>query len=241
MMNRFAVIAVATLALANAQHFKCPNDRYGLYADDIQCDKFYECNDGVAETKLCPDGLVFDETIRKENKCDQPFNVDCGDRVETQPAKGNEKCPRLNGFFPHLDPSNCHTFYNCIDGTANEINCSQGLHFDEYTGTCVWIKDSTRTNCRSATKDDDPFQCPLEETKRVDSKGQTVVHPKYPHESDCQSFYVCLNGREKRLLGCEAGKVYNIEDEICDDPENVEGCQDWYAESDAPTKKSRRK
>lgn len=79
-------------------------------------------------------------------------------------------------------------------------------------------------NClKNKTEDDDPFQCPLEETKRVDSKGQTVVHPKYPHESDCQSFYVCLNGREKRLLGCEAGKVYNIEDEICDDPENVEG------------------
>lgn len=70
--------------MPDAQHFKCPNDRYGLYADDIQCDKFYECNDGVAETKLCPDGLVFDETIRKENKCDQPFNVDCGDRVETR-------------------------------------------------------------------------------------------------------------------------------------------------------------
>lgn len=25
---------------------------------------------------------MFDPTIRKINKCDQPFNVDCGDRVE---------------------------------------------------------------------------------------------------------------------------------------------------------------
>lgn len=65
---------------AGAQ-FKCPN-KDGQYEDDRQCDKFYECVDGVATTKICPDGLVFDPTIRKINKCDQPFNVDCGDRTE---------------------------------------------------------------------------------------------------------------------------------------------------------------
>lgn len=61
--------------------FKCPA-KDGQYEDDRQCDKFYECVDGVVTTKLCPDGLVFDPTIRKINKCDQPFNVDCGDRTE---------------------------------------------------------------------------------------------------------------------------------------------------------------
>lgn len=48
----------------------------------MQCDKYYECDDGIATERLCPDGLVFDETIRLKNKCDQPFNVDCGDRTE---------------------------------------------------------------------------------------------------------------------------------------------------------------
>lgn len=48
----------------------------------MQCDKYYECSDGVAREKLCPDGLVFDANIRRLNKCDQPFNVDCGDRTE---------------------------------------------------------------------------------------------------------------------------------------------------------------
>ena len=62
--------------------FQCPNDKSGQYKDDIQCDKYYECHDGVATEKICPDGLVFDETIRLKNKCDQPFNVDCGDRTE---------------------------------------------------------------------------------------------------------------------------------------------------------------
>lgn len=68
--------------LSDAQNFKCPNDKTGQYEDEIQCDKYYECRDGIAKERLCPDGLVFDPTLRKVNKCDQPFNVDCGDRTE---------------------------------------------------------------------------------------------------------------------------------------------------------------
>lgn len=60
----------------------CPNDKYGQYKDNVQCDKYYECVDGVSTEKICPDGLVFDESIRLKNKCDQPFNVDCEDRIE---------------------------------------------------------------------------------------------------------------------------------------------------------------
>lgn len=63
-----------------ASDFQCPNDKSGQYEDPVQCDKYYECDDGVATEKLCPDGLVFDQGIRLKNKCDQPFNVDCGTR-----------------------------------------------------------------------------------------------------------------------------------------------------------------
>lgn len=70
-----------SLFIPDSQSFKCPA-KDGQYEDSRQCDKFYQCIDGVAHEKLCPDGLVFDPTIRKINKCDQPFNVDCGDRLE---------------------------------------------------------------------------------------------------------------------------------------------------------------
>jgi hypothetical protein len=65
-----------------AQKFTCPNNKNVQYEDEVQCDKYYDCQDGVAKEKLCADGLVFDPTIRRINKCDQPFNVDCGDRTE---------------------------------------------------------------------------------------------------------------------------------------------------------------
>lgn len=135
---------------AQRKEFQCPNDKSGQYKDDTQCDKYFECDDGVATERLCPDGLVFDETIRLRNKCDQPFNVDCGDRTELQEPKGtSEKCPRRNGFFAHPNPATCNIFYNCIDGDAIEITCTNGLHFDEYSGTCVWPDSANRQGCQS--------------------------------------------------------------------------------------------
>lgn len=252
-MNSFVVVLVfATLAFTNAQKgvasdFQCPNDKSGQYEDPVQCDKYYECDDGIATEKLCPDGLVFDQGIRLKNKCDQPFNVDCGKRELLQPPKGtNEKCPRKNGFFAHPNPAVCNVFFNCIDGDAIEIKCTPGLHFDEYKGTCDWPEGAGREGCQTAeelaNEDVDTFRCPSTSTKYNDDKGQTVAHPKYAHETDCQKFYVCLNGIDKRPLGCPAGQVYNDQTEMCDAPENVPGCEDWYKEDsdDKPLKKSRK-
>ncbi|XP_063705758.1 protein obstructor-E [Culicoides brevitarsis] len=229
-----SLVLAAVIITGNAQNFKCP-DKDGQYEDPVQCDKYYECVDGEAKVKLCPDGLVFDPLIRKINKCDQPFNVDCGNRVELQPPKGNDNCPRKNGFFAHPDPTICNVFYNCIDGEFTELPCTAGLHFDEYTGTCVWPDAAGRTGC-GKKKETSGFQCPNGAV--VDDNGQTDQHPKFPHPTDCQRFYVCLNGVEARDLGCMAGEVYNEETKMCDAPENVPGCEDWY---DTDKKQKKRK
>lgn len=74
-----------------------------------------------------------------------------------------------------------------------------------------------------AEKLQDGFECP--KVAPVDSNGQPVAHPKFPHTTDCQRFYVCLNGVEPRDLGCQVGEVYNEETQKCDAPENVRG---WF-------------
>lgn len=61
-----------------------------------------------------------------------------------EPPQPTKKCPRRNGFFAHPDPTVCNVFYNCIDGEAIEITCTTGLHFDEYSGTCVWPDSAGR-------------------------------------------------------------------------------------------------
>ena len=66
---------------AGQSSFRCPEPN-GYFEDVKQCDKYYDCQDGVAEERLCPDGLVFDPFSRKREPCDHYFNVDCGDRLE---------------------------------------------------------------------------------------------------------------------------------------------------------------
>merc|ERR1711944_183695 len=118
----YLVAALAFVSVASAQ-FKCPKPD-GTFEDSRQCDRYYECYDGIAEERLCPDGLVFDPFNRRE-PCDHYFNVDCGDRLELQPPKGpNDLCPRLNGFYAHLDPATCNIFYACVEGVAEEYTCS---------------------------------------------------------------------------------------------------------------------
>lgn len=71
----------------------------------------------------------------------------------------------------------------------------------------------------------DGFECP--KAAQTDANGNLVVHPKFAHPTDCQRFYVCLNGQEPRDLGCQVGEVYNEESQRCDAPENVAGWCVW--------------
>lgn len=61
----------------------CP-EKNGVFADSVQCDRYYECSNFVLAEKLCPDGLVFADlgTNAGEGRCDFPFNVDCTGRPE---------------------------------------------------------------------------------------------------------------------------------------------------------------
>merc|ERR1739848_774553 len=116
--NMRSVYVVLAFASVVSAQFKCPKPD-GTFEDGRQCDKYYECFDGIAEERLCPDGLVFDPFSNKREPCDHYFNVDCGDRLELQPPRGpNDLCPRLNGFYAHPDPSVCNIFYACVEGTS---------------------------------------------------------------------------------------------------------------------------
>lgn len=67
--------------LACDAQFKCPQ-KTGYFPDAVQCDLYYQCSKGNFEEKLCPDGLVFDDTDPNHERCDIPANIDCGDRTE---------------------------------------------------------------------------------------------------------------------------------------------------------------
>jgi len=223
----FLILGISVIV--NAQ-FKCP-ERTGYYPDPEQCDVYYVCSKGVAEEKLCPDGLVFADGDPNHLKCDIPSNVDCGDRTllqEPQPSKG---CPRANGFYRHEDPEKCDKFVNCVDGVPHEHPCPPGLIYDDTASTCAWIAESHRKDCFKSKKDllDDGFSCPDVDVKTSD--GRNNPHPTYPHPDDCQKFYICRNGVQPQKGSCSAGFVFNDETFTCDDPANVPGCENYYDET----------
>ena len=54
--------------------FSCPEPD-GVFAHSGQCDKYYQCTDGVAEEKLCQDGLLFHPD--RPYPCVYPQEVEC--------------------------------------------------------------------------------------------------------------------------------------------------------------------
>jgi len=77
---RVVSFVLCLLQLTHAQS-KCPSPN-GYFADSSRCDKYVECREGVAEDKICPDGLLFNVEAA-------PFRVgsdagDCGRYVNCQ-------------------------------------------------------------------------------------------------------------------------------------------------------------
>lgn len=71
------------------QDFKCPQ-KDGYYPDPIQCDLYFHCSRGEVEEKLCPDGLLFDDSNPSHERCDTSVNVECGDRTELRKYKNDD-------------------------------------------------------------------------------------------------------------------------------------------------------
>ncbi|MPC61710.1 Peritrophin-1 [Portunus trituberculatus] len=211
-----------------AAQFQCPADD-GYYGDHTQCDKYYDCYRGTMTEKLCPDGLVFDHSQSpKVEQCNYPFVVECGEGTVLQPAQPTGvECPRLNGYFEHEDPSNCGHYYECTGGIPVLRTCADGLVFDEFTGTCLWEHSGVRSGCvKKAEVLPDGFSCP--NITQIHTNGQVLDHSRHVKGGDCRYFYVCVDGKHPREVGCERGLVFNDVTLLCDVPENVSGCENYY-------------
>ena len=102
--NQYFSIVSSAFDCANAE----PN---GFFSDPEQCDLYYECVDGVSTVKLCPDGLMFDDTNKIDAKCDYPFNVDCGKREYVRKLL-LQKCSYVN--VPYITQSKYTTPSNIL-------------------------------------------------------------------------------------------------------------------------------
>jgi len=191
----------------------------GFIADPQQCDAYVECKDGVPERLVCPEGLMFNDRLTEYPRypCSYPQEVDCGRRTRLQPAQPTAQCPHQYGMFrAGAGTQSCGSFLNCVAGKAMAHDCPEGLAFNEDRLYCDWPDQVP--GCDALLR----FQCP---GIRVEAD---LGHPRYADPSDCRKFYVCVENTRPRALSCGVGYVFNPVLGVCDDPQNVPQCANYY-------------
>lgn len=74
----------------------CPSEGVVYFPDSNQCDKYFECRNGVGTEQLCPDGLLFNDKITDGRyPCFYPPEVDCGSRSQRRECQGVTQCYEL--------------------------------------------------------------------------------------------------------------------------------------------------
>ncbi|KAL6257677.1 hypothetical protein P5V15_011256 [Pogonomyrmex californicus] len=193
----------------------CP-ERNGRYPVHNQCDAYIECIDGIAEQKLCPEGLYFNPEARFNYPCGYPIDIDCTGRPNLQPANPTENCPHQYGYFKIGDHQRCGQFMNCVDGRGYVFDCPEGLAFNPETYRCDWPDQVADCDAESFLG----FRCP-----EVRSGPFLDVETKFFRSpADCHHYYICVNGRP-RLQNCGIGNAFNDLIGTCDAAENVTGCE----------------
>lgn len=193
----------------------CP-ERNGRYAKQSQCDAYIECIDGIAEEKLCPEGLVFNPEARFNYPCGYPIDVNCEGRPNLQPASPTEDCPHQYGYFKIGDHQHCGQFMNCVDGRGYVFDCPEGLAFNPESYRCDWPDQVPDCDAETFLG----FRCP--EVRNSLFGGAEIQF--YRSTIDCHHYYICVNGRP-RLQSCGMGNAFNELIDACDAAENVTGCE----------------
>ncbi|GAB0099378.1 Protein obstructor-E [Sergentomyia squamirostris] len=213
--GRVPVIAPTPAPVRSAS---CPESN-GRYPLSGQCDAYIECRDGVAEQKLCPDGLLFNEKGGVFTyPCSYPIDVECAQgRQAIQPAQPTDECPHQFGYFRLGDTAaQCGQFMNCVDGRGFVFDCPEGLAFNRETYRCDWPDQVPDCDAEAFLG----FTCPPQ--AHVEGLGELETQfYRSPH--DCQHYFICLNGRP-RLQGCGEGYAFNDLTNACDGIENVTSC-----------------
>ncbi|XP_063840607.1 protein obstructor-E-like [Scylla paramamosain] len=212
------LLLAAHLALVLGQ--SCPPEGVQYFPDNEQCDKYYECKNGIGSEQLCPDGLLFNDKITDGRyPCFYRPEVDCGSRSRTQPPQPTELCLHQWGYFGSGDSSQCGFFFNCVNGVAYKQNCPNGLAFSSATYRCEWPEESPDCDAAAFLG----FSCPPV-TGNVLLSGYT----QHRSQRDCREYFICVNGNP-RVHYCQLGLVYEEATRQCVDPDLVQGCQGYYS------------
>lgn len=122
----------------------------GVAVAHERCSHFYKCLEKEPVAFSCPGNLLFNS---KQNYCDWPKKVDCGDRIIIEDTGESDSsndsnngdlrqvltvCANEGSDGIILAHDRCNKFYECHDGHPVEVDCAPQLLYNPETESCDW-------------------------------------------------------------------------------------------------------
>lgn len=126
-----------------------------------------------------------------------------------------DECPKGPGAdeVKIPDKNDCKSYYVCHkDGTSHKETCEEDYVFDPRLQMCDWDDGticsnfSTTTSTTTLKPTPKPGKCPP-----VDNPNKPIY---YPHECDCNLYYVCENGKELKKY-CPEDEGFDLKKKKC--------------------------
>lgn len=166
-----------------------PHRNQPVVAPHSDCGKFLICT-GTWTLMNCPTGLLFSA---ETSHCEFPEHAKCCPTCTTT----LRRCPIDGSILSN--PTDCHKFYICNNGTLVDLVCSDRMIFSTRHGQCV-----TGSSCDELLLppvDDNLPNCPVD----------GVLFPNYDH---CDKFFIC-NGGTLVAQSCPPNKFFSIRHNNC--------------------------
>lgn len=187
------------LGLASAQASICEGqEENSLVDNDESCAHYFQCVNGVAESGVCPEPLLFDPVL---HICNHADDVEC--EVTTFPPPIEINC-YPDGIEMHPHPYSCQKYIMCFSGVQIEMECAPNLHWSIYEGFCT---------------SQDLAECTIEKSlcPEIDDPSELVF---IPSSRNCNRYYLCYN-QQTIGMNCAPGKWFDPINNWCDLEENV--------------------
>nr|CAD7416291.1 unnamed protein product [Timema poppensis] len=195
-------LALNNNTLISAQDtFKCPDD-YGFYPHSVSCDKYFKCDNGVAELKTCGNGLAFDASDPKylTENCDYLHNTDCGDRAKLALCMPDRRFTQARAPLS-LRGSN----QSCVLRGFNQSCFLRGFN------QSYFLRGFNQS-------------CSLSSEPPITAPHCPRLYGIFADEAKCDTFWNCWNGEASRYQ-CSPGLAYDREARVCMWADQVPECK----------------
>ncbi len=200
----------------------CHINRDSKYADELYCNLYHLCTNGVYQVLLCPEGYLYSSLSQK---CESKSKVECGKRMALDFDRSNipymdymndyynsAATPKIingtlecslgtDGYF--ADPEFCNIYHHCLAGVDYAEQCPHQLVWNDRKKMCDW---QTSVNCTGRI-----IPVALGQTSFCTDKSDN----KYGDSIYCNVFHHCVGGIDN-VVRCDEELQWNDKDKKCD-------------------------